>query len=180
MAPVICRIISSNRAVWMCCRSCDSLHKSVCLYDGGVMPEERLTEDLLARLRAAASPQEYLDEEVTLDRTLSTYLHELLNEKGMKIAEVIRASGVQPPTVTYDIFKGKCLHPGRDKTIMIAFGMGCTFEETQRILRLAGTSELWPKVRRDAIIAWCIDHDMTREECDDTLWDLGEVRKPSH
>lgn len=81
MAPVICRIISSNRVVWMCCRSCDSLHKSVCLYDGGVMPEERLTEDLLARLRAAASPQEYLDEEVTLDRTLSTYLHELLNEK---------------------------------------------------------------------------------------------------
>ena len=35
------------------------------------MPEERLTEDLLARLRAAASPQEYLDEEVTLDRTLA-------------------------------------------------------------------------------------------------------------
>ena len=79
------------------------------------MPEERLTEDLLARLRAAASPQEYLDEEVTLDRTLSAYLRELLDEKGMKIAEVIRASGVQPPTVTYDIFKGKCLHPGRDK-----------------------------------------------------------------
>lgn len=140
----------------------------------GIMPEERLTEDLLARLRAAASPQEYLDEEVTLDRTLSAYLHELLDEKGMKVAEVIRASGVQPPTVTYDIFGGKCLRPGRDKTIMIAFGMGCTFEETQRILRLAGASELWPKVRRDAIIAWCIDHGMTREECDDTLWDFGE------
>ena len=138
------------------------------------MPEERLTEDLLKHLRAVTSPQEYLDEEVTLDRTLSAYLHELLDEKGMKIADVIRASGVQPPTVTYDIFGGKCLRPGRDKTIMIAFGMGCTFEETQRILRLAGASELWPKVRRDAIIAWCIDHGMTRKECDDTLWDFGE------
>lgn len=76
---------SLNRAVCSFRRLHDgapnSFVRNVYLNDGNVTPEERLTEDLLARLRAAASPQEYLDEEVTLDRTLSAYLHELLDEK---------------------------------------------------------------------------------------------------
>ena len=37
------------------------------------MTEERLTEDLLARLLAAASPKAYLDEGTTFDRSLSNY-----------------------------------------------------------------------------------------------------------
>ena len=137
------------------------------------MPEERLTENLLARLRAAASPQEYLDADVTIDRTLKSYLDDLLAQKNAKRAAVIRAAGVHP-TVAYDIFSGKCTHPGRDKLIMIAFGLGCTLVETQRMLRLAGVSELWAKVRRDAVIIWCIDHGMTRTACDDELWNFGE------
>lgn len=138
-----------------------------------VMFEERLTEDLLARLRAAASPREYLDADVTVDRTLSSYLGDLLAAKNVKRSAVIRASGVHP-TVAYDIFSGKCARPGRDKLIMIAFGLGCTLAETQRILRLAGVSELWAKIRRDAVIIWCIDHGMTRTMCDDELWSFGE------
>ncbi len=137
------------------------------------MPEECLTENLLDRLRAAASPQEYLDADVTIDRSLKSYLDDLLAEKRVKRATVIRAAGMNT-TVAYDIFSGKCVHPGRDKVIMLAFGMGCTLVETQRMLRLAGVSELWPKVRRDAIVVWCIDHGMSRAACDDELWNFGE------
>lgn len=144
-----------------------------CLDDGRIMSEERLTEDLLARLRAASNPQEYLDADVTIDRSLKSYLDDLLAEKGLKRAAVIRAAGMNT-TVAYDIFSGKCAHPGRDKVIMLAFGMGCTLLETQRMLRLAGVSELWPKVRRDAVVVWCIEHGMSRAACDDELWDFGE------
>ena len=84
----------------------------------------------------------------------------------------MRASGLHP-TVVYDIFAGKSI-PGRDRAIMLAFGLKCDLRETQRLLRLAGASELWPKVRRDAIIIWCINQGMTRSECDDELWRLGE------
>lgn len=136
------------------------------------MTEEHLTEDLLARLLAAARPEDYLDTGETLDRKLPDYLHELLNERGMKRAEVVRASGVNG-TVVYDLFAGKSL-PGRDNALMLAFGLRCTLRETQRLLRLAGVSELWPKVRRDAIIIWCIDQGFSREQCDDELWRLGE------
>lgn len=133
---------------------------------------ERLTEDLLARLLASESPQDYLDQEETIERTLSDYLYDLLDERGMKRADVIRISGLNP-TVVYDIFTGKS-KPGRNNAIMLAFGMKCSLRETQRVLRLAGVSELWPKVRRDAIIIWCINEGMTREACDDELWSFKE------
>lgn len=136
------------------------------------MAEERLTEDLLARLLAAASPQAYLDEGATLDRTLPDYLHELLADKGMRRADVVRASGLNP-TVVYDIFAGKS-RPGRDNAIMLAFGLRCTLREAQRLLRLAGVAELWPKVRRDAVVAWCMDRGLSRTACDDELWRFGE------
>ena len=136
------------------------------------MQEEILTEDLLARLLTAEKPESYLDQGETIDRTLPDYLFELLADRGMKRAAVVRGSGVNV-TVVYDIFAGKSL-PGRDNAIMLAFGLQCTLIETQRLLRLASVSELWPKVRRDAIILWCVDHGMTREQCDDQLWDRGE------
>ena len=133
---------------------------------------ERLIEDLLERLLACESPQEYLDQDQTIERELSDYLSELLKKRNIKRADVIRASGLNP-TVVYDIFAGKS-KPGRNNAIMLAFGLRCSLRETQRIMRLAGVSELWPKVRRDAIIIWCINKKMTRETCDDELWNFKE------
>ena len=136
------------------------------------MPVERLTEDLLRHIIAASSPDEYLAEGETVDRSLSDYLFDLLRERGIKRADVVRASGLHQ-TVVYDIFSGKS-YSGRDNAIMLAFGLGCDLVETQRLLRLAGVSELWPKVRRDAIVIWSIKEGLSREECDDELWRLGE------
>lgn len=138
------------------------------------MPKkERLTEGLLMRLLAVPDVESYLDEPgSTVNRDLPQYLRELLDERGMKRAEVARASGLNG-TVVYDIFAGKS-RPGRDHSIMLALGMRCSLRETQRLLRLSGVSELWPKVRRDAIIIWCINHGFDRSATDDKLWDLGE------
>ena len=135
-------------------------------------PQERLTEDLLARLLASPDPESYLEQGTTLDRKLTDYLSALLAEKGLKRADVIRASGVNG-TVVYDIFAGKS-KPGRDNAVMLAFGLRCTWREAQRLLRLAGVSELWPKVRRDAIVLWCLKNGLTRAECDDQLYRFGE------
>ena len=136
------------------------------------MEQERLTEDLLARLLAADRPEAFLDQEHIVDRTLPDYLYELLNDRGMRRSQVVRASGLNS-TFLYDIFAGK-VRPRRDHAIMLAFGLGCSLRETQRLLRLAGVSELWPKTRRDAIIIWCVNNGKTMQECDDELWRLGE------
>ncbi len=133
---------------------------------------EHLTEELLARLRASTSIESYLAGPGVLDRTLPDYLAELLGKKGLKRASVARASGINA-TVVYDVFAGKS-RPGRDHAIMLALGLGCDLRETQRLLRLAGVSELWCKVRRDAILIWCVEHGLTRAETDDELWRLSE------
>ena len=136
------------------------------------MPKERMTEDLLAHLLACGTPEAYLAQEVIVDRNLSDYLNDLLEDRGMNRNQLARISCVNPQFV-YDIFKGKS-RPERDNALMLAFGLRCSLREFQRLLRLAGVSELWPKTRRDAIIIWCIERGYTRVECDDELYRLGE------
>ena len=135
-------------------------------------PRERLTEELLERLLAAQTPEAYLDQDLTIDRELPDYLHELLAAKGLKRADVVRASGLNG-TFVYDVFAGKS-RLGRDHALMLAFGLGCDLRETQRLLRLDGVSELWPKLRRDAILIWCVKQGFTRSQADDELYRLGE------
>ena len=112
------------------------------------IPEEHLTEELLDRLLASASIEQYLDEGLVSARTLTDYLFDRMEAHDLRRADVVRASGLNA-TVVYDIFSGKS-RPGRDHAIMLAFGLKCTLRETQRLLRLAGVSELWCKQRRDA------------------------------
>ena len=99
------------------------------------IPEEHLTEELLDRLLASASIEQYLDEGLVSARTLTDYLFDRMEAHGLKRADVVRASGLNA-TVVYDIFSGKS-RPGRDHAIMLAFGLKCTLRETQRLLRLA-------------------------------------------
>ena len=135
-------------------------------------PMPTLTEELLERLLSSTSIEEYLQENEPVDRSLADYLYELLKAHGLKRSEVVRASDINA-TVVYDIFAGKS-KPGRDHAIMLAFGLGCNLRETQGLLRQAGVSELYSKIRRDVILIWCINNGLTRAEADDELYRLGE------
>nr|WP_226847333.1 helix-turn-helix transcriptional regulator [Bifidobacterium lemurum] len=139
------------------------------------MPEEEkehLTEELLDRLLASSNVETYLEEEHVTDRKLTDYLYEIMDERGLKRADVVRDSGLNP-TVVYDIFSGKS-RPGRDNAIMLSFGLNCSLRQTQRLLRLAGVSELWCKQRRDAILIWCVHQGFDRTAADDELRRMGE------
>ena len=85
---------------------------------------------------------------------------------------MVRGSAVNS-TFVYQVFSGT-RKIGRDNAIKLAFGIGCTLREAQRLLRHAGVSELWCKNRRDAIIIYAIEHGFTLAECDDELYRLGE------
>lgn len=136
------------------------------------MEPEPLTDELLQRLLDSATPEAYLSSVELPDRTLASYAQDLLRVKGLRRSDVIRACGIGT-TFGYQIMQGK-RNASRDSAIMLTFGLQCTLQETQRLLRLAGVSELWPKVRRDAIIIYCINQGMSRVECDDELYRLGE------
>lgn len=131
-----------------------------------------LTDDLLEQLLASSSPEAYLAGAEVEERSLADYLHQLLDEKGLRRSEVIRASGVNP-TFAYQMFQGE-RRPGRNTAIKLAFGLRCALTEAQRLLKIAGLQELWVKQRRDAIIIHCLESGLTRQETDDELYRLGE------
>lgn len=136
------------------------------------MGSERLTEELVASIVGAASPEAYLACGQTLDRDLPDYLAGLLARSGMPRAQAIRRAGLGA-TFGYQVFQGT-RRPGRDHAIMLALGLGCDLRETGRLLRLAGASQLSPKCARDAVVIWCVSHGLDRERTDDELWRLGE------
>lgn len=70
------------------------------------IPEEHLTEELLDRLLASASIEQYLDEGLVSARTLTDYLFDRMEAHDLRRADVVRASGLNA-TVVYDIFSGK-------------------------------------------------------------------------
>ena len=136
---------------------------------------KRATDELLEQLLASTSAEDYLSFEArNLEfRQLSEYLTDLLEEKGLTRSEVFRACGINE-TYGFNIFSGDKRNPSRDKVLLLAFGLRCTLVEAQRLLRLAGVNELWPRIPRDAIIIRALEEGLTREECDEELYRLGE------
>lgn len=138
----------------------------------GALVDVRLTEELLNRLLQSTDISSFLDSEHIVDLEFTDYLHDVLERHGLTRADVVRASGLNP-TVVYDIFAGKS-RPGRDNAIMLSLGLDCDLQETQRLLRLAGVSELWCKQRRDAIIIWCVNNGYDRAAVDHELIRFNE------
>lgn len=120
-------------------------------------------------LRNAQSFRDFLakNKENMLDQTLSEHLTMLLHRKKLRRSDVVKDSRLEKSYV-YQIFSGE-KKPSRDKLIAIAFGLHLNEEETQRMLKLAGYSELYARVIRDALILFAIQHGMKIEDLDDEL-----------
>ena len=134
--------------------------------------EEPLTEELLSELLDSACPAEFADQHNLTDRTAAEYLNHLLEQKQLKRAEVVKAAGLNE-TFGYQIFKGD-RQGSRNKMLQLAFAMGLSLVETNRLLQAARTNELYPKNRRDAIIIFCLDKDMSLLETDAELYKFEE------
>ena len=121
----------------------------------------------------AANFEDFLaaNQENMLALTLSEYLSKQLYQKDLKVADVIRDSGLTKSYV-HQIFNG-AKKPSRDKLIAIAFGLHLNAEETQRMLKLGGCSELYTRTERDALILFAIHHGKGINDTDDELYERG-------
>ena len=136
--------------------------------------DERETEEFVEDLKKARRATEFLDDHKFSDRTLSEYLNQLLEEKGLERKDVVKAAGIND-IYGYDIFTSKKKrHPGRNYLISLAFTMGLTCRECDRLLKLADRSVLYPKNRRDAIIMFCLERHTTFDEVNMELYRRGE------
>jgi len=133
---------------------------------------EPLTEELLEELLSSPDPDSFLQSHELPEQSLSTYLQELLTQKGLDQASVVRMADLTP-TYGYQIFMGQ-RNPTRDKVLQIAFAMALTLRETNRALEAAGVSSLYPKARRDAIIIFCLDRGTSLQRVNEELFRFGE------
>ena len=59
--------------------------------------------------------------------------------------------------------------------LKIAFAMGCTLREANRLLQAGGANELYCKNRRDAIVIFAISHGYTLQKTEEELYRFDEA-----
>ena len=114
------------------------------------------TDKLMRRLFRASTPEEALSEEGEFfeKEDFSACAASFCAEKDMVPERVIREAGIDR-TYGHQLFNGTRM-PSRDKAIQLAFGFGLDVDETQRLLRAARKSMLYPRLKRDALIIYCL------------------------
>jgi len=83
-----------------------------------------------------------------------TLLKQACEKRNMLPAQVIERSQIER-TYGHQLFNGT-RRPSRDKVLQLALGLGLSVDETQRLLRAAGKSPLYPRLKRDAVILYGI------------------------
>lgn len=115
---------------------------------------DETTENLMGVLSRAEPEQvqEFLREHFTDGApSFVRYMDELLEQKGLKRREVILRAKL-PQKYGYKLLTGESHTADRDKLIRICFAMELSLKQTQRVLRLYGLSELYPKNPRDVLL----------------------------
>lgn len=107
-----------------------------------------------------------------LSMSFTDYLEQMIMEYGVKKSDIVRNSNIAR-SYAYEVFSG-FKKPSRDKVLMLGFTIGMTFEETQKLIILAGFNELHPKNRRDAIIIHSILKKLSYVDCNLLLDELCE------
>jgi len=114
------------------------------------------TNTLMKRLFKAADLDTYLEgnESNLHSPDFYTLLKQACEKRDMLPAQAIERSQIER-TYGHQLFNGT-RRPSRDKVLQLALGLGLSVDETQRLLRAAGKSPLYPRLKRDAVILFGI------------------------
>jgi len=130
------------------------------------------TSDMLQELFDTRNVARFImrNQEHMLKSPIHVYLESICKIKGVTAAQVIAKSGIER-VYGYHIFKGN-KKPSRDKVIQLAFGFGMDYGETQELLKAASKSPLHPKVKRDVVIIFALNKNLTLNEVQNTMEEL--------
>jgi len=99
------------------------------------------------------------------------YISTLCVELDLVPEQVILQSAIER-TYGHQLFNGT-RKPSRDKAIQLAFGFGMNVEDTQKLLQVGQKNPLYPRIKRDAAILYCINHHKDIYETQSVLEILG-------
>lgn len=105
-------------------------------------------------------------------KSTAELLTELYEEKSLTKAALARRAGMSE-VYLHQVFSGR-RKPSRDRLLCLCIGLGATLEETQRLLKQAGYAQIYPKVKRDAIISHGLVHHADLNAINDKLFAENE------
>lgn len=98
---------------------------------------------------------------------LKAHWHNLIEKSGLSSFDIINRSEFAY-AYYYEVIGGKKI-PSRDKIIRLILAMHLSLDDCQKTLRICGLSELYPRFRRDSIIIYAINHELTVFELNELL-----------
>ena len=118
------------------------------------MRDETNTDNLL-KILYTHSLDDFMDSNPSL-MPFPDYITHMCLSRGATREHVIKKSGIDR-TYGHQLFNGT-RKPSRDKVIQLAFGFELDVEQTQQLLKAAEKSPLYPRIKRDAALLYCIMH----------------------
>lgn len=134
---------------------------------------KKKTDDLINEIVNSADISNYIaaNEEEFLDTSLHEHLRQLLAEAGLKVSQVVNRS--YKGEYIYQVFRG-IKKPSRDVLLCIALAMKLGLEQTKLLLRIAHMPQLDARNRRDSILIFALNQNLTVPDANDMLYDLKE------
>ena len=130
------------------------------------------TDELLALLFKERNLEHFLqrNESVYLMTSFSDYLNNWC-KKHLEVPEqVIRRANLEK-SYGHQLFRGK-RNPSRDTVLQLAFAMQADLAEAQEMLKIARRSPLYPRIKRDTVIIYCLHNHVSLMDTQIILQDL--------
>jgi transcriptional regulator with XRE-family HTH domain len=134
-----------------------------------MIPERIKTGEFLHKLLKAKDLTSFLEnnEEHLQTTVFHHYINELCRKTDTIPEQVIKRTTIER-TYGHQLFNGT-RKPSRDKVLQLAFGFGLEVDEAQKLLTVAQKSLLYPRIKRDAVLLFCLQNHRSELEAQDML-----------
>ena len=136
--------------------------------------DKKNTDGLQQELMDSTDLSQFLsrNQEQFVDKSVAELLNHLFERKSISKAALAKQAGMSE-IYLHQIFAGRRT-PSRNRLLCLCYGLEASIEETQELLRLCGMAELYPKLKRDAIIYYGLLHKLDLFVINDKLFDENE------
>ena len=135
---------------------------------------DKKTGDLSQELMEQSDLSAYINEnsDIFTESGVSELLSKMYKRLDISKAELARRAGMSE-VYLHQIFAGR-RNPSRDRLLCLCIGMYSELEETQEVLKRAGYAQLYPRIKRDAIICHGVQQKKSLGEVNDSLFAENE------
>ena len=137
--------------------------------------KEKDTEELFSELKEDGDIKAFLNRNKDeLLPPVSEYLRGLMQEKDLRLSDVIKVSCLNR-NYAYHIFSGEKPNPSRVKLLALALAMKLNLDEMQHLLLCGGHSTLYPRSPWDSVIISAVEQGLSVTDTNLLLEQLGET-----